>query len=203
MKREQVVRRCLLAGSLIAACPAGAFAATEGDWPCIQRKVGEVTAGQMWAGPALDERARAWRDDPAVAALARTLVARRTTLEDAATKIGEFAKAAGPSKDAKLTALFAGVLELINAERARLIAGIERYARNQKALADRIKETADALQGPGGGPQPRKAELEQKLHWDSRIYDDRNQALTYVCESPLILEQRAFALARDIQNHLE
>ncbi|MFK8252159.1 hypothetical protein [Ancylobacter terrae] len=39
--------------------------------------------------------------------------------------------------------------------------------------------------------------------WDTRIYDTRTQAVTAVCESPVILEQRAFALARAIQNAME
>ena len=39
---------------------------------------------------------------------------------------------------------------------------------------------------------------EQKLDWDMRIFQDRQQALTYVCETPVILEQRVFALGRAI-----
>jgi hypothetical protein len=44
--------------------------------------------------------------------------------------------------------------------------------------------------------------LEQKLQWDTRIYDDRNQALTYVCDSPVLLEQRVYALSQEISRHL-
>jgi hypothetical protein len=36
-----------------------------------------------------------------------------------------------------------------------------------------------------------------------RIYDDRNRALRQVCDQPVQLEQRAFALARAIQNRIE
>ena len=39
---------------------------------------------------------------------------------------------------------------------------------------------------------------EKQLDWDMRIFQDRQQALTYVCETPVILEQRVFALARAI-----
>ena len=48
---------------------APAQAAVEGDWPCIQRKVGELTAAQMWDGPDLDTAGH-WRTDPTVAGLA-------------------------------------------------------------------------------------------------------------------------------------
>ena len=39
--------------------------------------------------------------------------------------------------------------------------------------------------------------------WDVRIYDDRRGSLSYLCEQPVLLEQRAFALARTIVSHLE
>ena len=44
--------------------------------------------------------------------------------------------------------------------------------------------------------------MEDKLRWDTRIYQDRQKSLTYVCESPVILEQRAFAVARMIAAEL-
>jgi hypothetical protein len=183
----------------------GAQAAVEGDWPCIQRKVGELTAAQMWDGPELD-KAAGWRDDPAVASLAAELALRRMPLDEVAPRIERFAAEAGRDRDARLTALFARVLDRINAERGRLVAGIERYARKQRELADRIKATGLTLAArraeaaASGGPL---SELEESLHWDTRIYDERQAALAYVCESPVLLEQRAFALAREIRNRLD
>ena len=176
-------------------------AAVEGDWPCIQRKVGELTAAQMWDGPDV-ETAAAWRDDPGVAALAAELAQRRVPLDEAASRIERFAAAAGADRDAKLTALFVRVLERINAERARLVAGIERYARKQRQLADRIREAGNAARKaePSGAALP---EREERLRWDTRIYDERQGALAYVCESPTLLEQRVFALAREIRNRME
>ena len=176
-------------------------AAVEGDWPCIQRKVGELTAAQMWDGPDV-ETAAAWRDDPGVAALAAELAQRRVPLDEAASRIERFAASAGADRDAKLTALFVRVLERINAERARLVAGIERYARKQRQLADRIREAGNAARKaePSGAALP---DREERLRWDTRIYDERQAALAYVCESPTLLEQRVFALAREIRNRME
>ena len=181
----------------------GAAWGADADWPCVQPKMAELTPAQMWAGPPLED-AGDWRDDAAVAALVPKLVARRTSLEDAAAAIERFAESAGPDKDKRLTRLFAGVFERINAERSRVVAGIERYARKQKALADRIRQEEAALRAKPGATADRTAQdLETQLRWDTRIYEERLQALAYVCESPVILEQRAFALAREIQNHLE
>jgi hypothetical protein len=191
-------------GTIIVAMLSTTEAARPADesWPCVQRRVPELTVAQMWAGPSVDPAASRWRDDPAVASLARTLASRRTNLNEAAAAIERFAQAAGPEKDAKLTLLFAGAFELINAERRRLIGGIERYARKQKLLADAITATSRILR-LGDRPETERAALAQKLPWDTRIYDDRNQALTYVCESPVLLEQRAFTLAQEIARHLE
>ena len=180
-------------------------AASEGDWPCIQRKVGELTAVQMWDGPELDTGAP-WRDDPRIVSLAAELAQRRMPLEEAASQIERFAMAAGPGRDARLTALFARVLDRINAERGRLVAGIERYARKQRELAERIKAASLARSAPQGDAARHaaaSADVEEQLRWDTRIYDERQAALGYVCESPVLLEQRAFALAREIRNHLE
>lgn len=190
---------CLIIVSILSA---GTALSAEEDWPCIQRRVVELSAAQMWAGPPVEPLAGRWRDDPDVAPLARTLASRRTSLNEASAAIERFAKAAGPGKDAKLTLLFAGAFELINAERRRLINGIERYARKQKSLADQVTESSRILR-QDNKPAAERTALEQKLQWDTRVYDDRNQALTYVCESPVLLEQRAFALAQEISRYLE
>lgn len=176
--------------------------AAEADWPCIQRRVAELSVAQMWAGPPIDPAANRWRDDPEIASLVRTLASRRTDLDKASAAIENLGKTAGPEKDEKLTLLFAGLFELINAERRRLIGGIERYARKQRELAREISETSSSLR-QDSRPAAERTALEQRLYWATRIYDERNRALTYVCESPILLEQRAYALAQEISRHLK
>jgi hypothetical protein len=175
--------------------------AAEADWPCVQRRVVDLSVAQMWAGPEIDPQASHWRDDQDVASLARSLASRRTSLDAASAAIERFGNAAGLEKDARLTLLFAGVFELINTERRRIINGIERFARKQKSLAGQISETSRILR-QDNKLTPERAALEQKLQWDTRIYDDRNQALTYVCDSPVILEQRVYSLSQEISRQL-
>jgi hypothetical protein len=188
---------------LVIACLVSAepVRAAEADWPCVQRRVVDLSVAQMWAGPEVDPQTSHWRDDQDVASLARLLASRRTSLDAATAAIERFSNAAGPEKDAKLTLLFAGVFDLINTERRRIINGIERYARKQKSLADQISETSRILR-QDGRPATERTALEQKLQWDTRIYDDRNQALTYVCDSPVLLEQRVYFLSQEISRHL-
>ena len=42
----------------------------------------------------------------------------------------------------------------------------------------------------------------QALLWDTRIFNERRESLTYVCEVPILIEQRAFGLARAIAGAL-
>ena len=42
----------------------------------------------------------------------------------------------------------------------------------------------------------------QRLEWDLRVFDDRRRTIGYVCESPLLIEQRIGAIARAVQQTL-
>lgn len=190
-----------------------AMAAGSGDtdWPCVQRKIPALSAGMMWAGPPVDDAAvKLWQSDDDLSTLALRLAARRTGYDEAEKLIATYAASlSGPDKQQRLTALFAGVLSLINKERQQIMAGITKYTRKQRILAETINQTriefAAALKVKTKTDADKKArrELEQKLIWQTRIHEDREKALLFVCESPVILEQRAFELAREIANHLE
>ncbi|WGD30667.1 hypothetical protein AncyloWKF20_02155 [Ancylobacter sp. WKF20] len=207
--RTRPLARCLaVAAALMGGlCAAPALAASPtGLWPCIQPRVASLAAAQMWAGPPVD--GLDWRADAKVSELVPVLAARRTPLEQADTLIEDFAKTAGPDKNLRLTLLFAGVFDQINGLRSRILTGIERYAKHQIDLSQRIKEESLALAkakkaAVTDDDKAKTVELEKQVLWDTRIYDTRAQAVTAVCESPVILEQRAFSLARSIQNAMD
>ncbi len=203
---------CLpLAVFVIALCFADArmvVAATgeDPDWPCVQRKVAEISPGQVWNGPPLDT-GNAWRDDNAAADLARNLASRRTELDAARALIADFAAKAGPDKKRRLTLLFSGVLEVINQDRGSILNGIGRYARRQKSLAEKIEtQSAELDTLPVNGTPEQKArrdELDEMQTWDTRIFQERERSLRYVCELPVLLEQRAYAIGKEIAGHLD
>jgi hypothetical protein len=193
---------------LVYASHAVAADAQDPDWPCIQRKVSEISPAQVWNGPPLGAVEDAWRNDDAVAELAATIASRRTELADAKTKITDFATSAGADRNQRLTLLFAGVLASINAERSSIMAGIGRYARRQHALAEKISGEAAELDRlpPQGGTQDEVAhreELTEAQEWDTRIFRERERSLRYVCELPTVLEQRAFALGKEVTAQLK
>ena len=211
MKTSHVVVRTLFGAALAVPLlfPGAARAASseDPDWPCVQRKVPEISAGMIWAGPPVEEQQSDWRDDYVVAQLAGTLAARRVDIEDAKSRIAAFAAEQEADRNDKLTLLFTGILHRINIERGQIIAGIKRYAKRQTALAERIEAlTVEYNALPAAESESERSkleELEQQLVWDTRVYDERERSLIYVCEQPVLLEQRAFALSREIMNHLD
>ncbi|MGA7385178.1 MAG: hypothetical protein WBW81_10975 [Methylocella sp.] len=160
----------------------------------------------VWSGPSIE--GLAWRNDQAVADIVARLAARRTPLEEAERAIEDFAQSQGASKTKKLVSVFAGLFETLNDERTQVIEGLLRFGAKQKELAERIRaENALPREGPGKEqPQANRQDAEtvaRDLQWDLRVFDERRQSLTYVCETPALIEQRLFALARIIQRSLE
>jgi hypothetical protein len=171
------------------------------DWPCRQILVGRLSAAAMWSGPSIE--GVSWRSDQAVAELVAKIAGRRTPLEDAGRAIDDFARSQGAEKQKKLLAVFAGLFETLDEERSQVIQGLLRFGAKQKELADKIRaENALPRQTPDAPGQEKKT-VAQDLQWDLRVFDERQQALTYVCESPTLIEQRLFALAKIIQRNLE
>ena len=198
----------LLAAFLSSLAPAADY--SDPTWPCVQRKVPHLSVGQMWSGPTIsDQDLKDWRKNDDVSALAPALAVRRTSEEDAKTLIAELAEDLGPDRNRTLTLLFAGTFSLIERERSEIISGIGRYARTQTALSQAIEESQNKLtdlqsiENPDYATQDQIEELEDKILWDTRIFKDRQQSLTFVCETPVILERRAFALARAIMEKLK
>jgi hypothetical protein len=207
MIKKRTLRFLAFAVALIAVAGPAMAASEDPDWPCIQGKVPEISAGMVWAGPPIDDLADAPQRDEQVKALASRISARRLAIEEAQREIDTFAASLGADKDQKLTLLFAVTLDVINRERASIISGIQRYARRQAQLAERIQTlTAELNRIPLEGSeedQARRRELEERQVWDTRIFEERSRSLTYICDQPVILEQRLFALSRQMMSHLE
>ena len=201
------MKKLFLAATLLAAplaMPAEPWAAgNDPDWPCIQRKVPELSIGQIWTGPELPDAAAAWQKDAQVAALVAEAAARRVPLEEAQKAIADFA-ATLPPADAKprLQMLVRGLFDHMDGERMRVMAGITRYAHKQVAMAAQLREQGAALDALIASDDADPDEVERKtdeLTFATRIYDERTQSLTAVCEVPTIIEQRLYQLAKTVQ----
>jgi hypothetical protein len=187
--------------SLVVAAPAFAAGPPDPDWPCIQRRQPQLSVAQVWGGPVPDAATLALAETPEIQSVAEVIALRRTPMADAEAAIAAFAGSHDPQA---LVALFAASFDHVNRARSRVMAGITRYAHKQEALEARIEELRHEFAGLEAAEEKdkdfdRMDALEGELDWSTRIFQDRQQSLTYVCETPVILEQRAFALGRAVE----
>ena len=173
------------------------------DWPCVQRLVPDLEPGLMWPGPALEP---VDQPGPELQEAARKLIDPKVPADKVTAQVQDFAAQQPEGERARaMGQLFALSLDWLNDEREAVIRGVKRYAVGQKELADRIvaetKELAK-LQAASPPDEATIAQLQTARDWDTRIFGDRQKQLSLVCEQPIQLEQRAFALARRIQEQL-
>ncbi|XIA63501.1 hypothetical protein ACFIOY_31000 [Bradyrhizobium sp. TZ2] len=176
------------------------------DWPCTQAKVPEISLAAVWAGPPLDDIQGKWKDDAKVSALVTKLAARRTSLEDAQKAITEFLAGSGADKTTTGKLLFAGLFDSLNAQRSSVLSGLERITRKQREAADKIRSDVLALQALQGASTPDQAKIDElgnQLVWQTRIFEERQHVVKFVCEVPTAIDQRLFALSRVIQQEME
>ncbi|MBI6629134.1 hypothetical protein JAO82_04485 [Pontibaca sp. S1109L] len=188
----------MLLVALIAPVPATAASGSDPMWPCVQRKVVSLSAGLMWPHPIeatpLHEEIAADAAD-----LAAKLELRRVGLDEAKALITQFVKNHPEVTPTDMGQVFWHIFDKINHDRRRLITGIDKYAQKQVALAKRIDEARtkmDSLTAATAPDQDAIKSLKQQIAWDERVYRDRAHSLTYVCETPVLLEQRLYAIAQ-------
>lgn len=175
---------------------------TNPDWPCIQRLQPNLSLAQVWSGPEPTEAQRQLAHDAAIAQIADRLEQRRLPIDQASVQIADFAKT---TDNDHLIALMIALFNRIEPDRSALIEGIGRYGHKQVALGAQIESRREKMTTLEAAEKPDFDAIdteEKDLDWDMRIFTDRQQALTYVCETPVILEQRAFALGRAIASNL-
>lgn len=194
-KTMRMLSSAFLGAVLFLGNPAFAADPTDPNWPCIQRKILRLSAGVIWPHPIPETPATLTEE---ATQLSQALALRRVSLEDAEQQITEYAaKVSGQESD--WTPIFTQVFQKIDRNRTKIISGIERYAEKQQILAAQIDDLRLAIDDALAKAEPdydKVDAIEVDLDWKSRIFEDRNRALTYVCESPVLLEKRAYSLAK-------
>ncbi|MGO8916320.1 MAG: hypothetical protein ACLQJR_10465 [Stellaceae bacterium] len=190
----------LLPAGLALLWAAGAGAASPGadpDWPCQQVLVPVLSAGMLWNGPSL-EKAGDWRGDPEVAALVRRIAPRDVAVDEGEAAIAAFVKTLGADKAARVTRVFAGLLDETNRERGEVIGRLRDLAQRQRNLAGLIDRLTTELDAAPSEPQgdAARAELQQRLDFTSRSYAEMQRTMRYACEVPRTLDARLGAYAQ-------
>ncbi|MGY8706461.1 hypothetical protein RAD16_12050 [Bradyrhizobium sp. 18BD] len=176
------------------------------SWPCAQAKVPEISLAAVWAGPPLDDAETKWKNDAKITALVAKLSARKTPMDEAEKSVKEFLAGSAAAKSANAKMLFAGLFDTLNAQRSQVMSGLERVSRKQRDAADKIREETiqlQALQGASSRDDTKVEALSNELIWKTRIFEDRNKVVRFVCEVPTAIDQRLFALGRVIQQEME
>jgi len=204
------MRICFLATAALALAVASPSARAADprypNWPCTQAKVPEISLAAVWSGPALDDAETKWKDDAKVTALVARLSARKTPMDQAEKSVKEFLAGSATDKTANAKLLFAGLFDTLNAQRSQVMNGLERVSSKQREAAEKIREEAiqlQALQGAASRDETKVEALSNELIWKTRIFEDRNKVVRFVCEVPTAIDQRLFALGRVIQQEME
>jgi hypothetical protein len=205
MARMSLARGLVVVAMLVPITNAGA-ATTDPDWPCTQRKVPQLSLGQVWNGPDLPPAAKDWSNDPAVSALVEEVAARRVPIADAQKEIKDFAASLPAEQLApKMTMLVQGMFDHMDAERSHVISGISRYAHKQLEMAAALRKEASDVDALRAEPDADPDEIERRtgqLSFATRIFNERVQSLTYVCDVPTIIEQRLYQLSKTVAETL-
>jgi hypothetical protein len=202
--------RAVLAIAIVASPASQAVAQfrgkTDPDWPCQQIKAPTFSLASVWAGPPLDLDSQSWRSESDVADLETQMAQRRVPIADVEAAISDFKAKAGADADPKLLRAFAAAFADLSQQRSQILDGLDRIGRRQKALADRIRAENETVQKSSDqksdGQAAPNGDSQERLLWDLRIFDDRRQAVTYVCEAPTLIEQRIGEIARAVQQAL-
>ncbi len=168
-------------------------------WPCVQRKVENLSLGLMWPFPVDDSQKIA---DEALQKragdLADAFALRRIELDDLRPQAQALAESAGGDA-VVLGQIFARSFGTLNKRRTRIIAGIGDFSLSQIALADQIEGARVEMTALMSAENPdfdKVDKLEEQLDWDQLIHSDRQRNIQYLCESPVLIERRLFEIAQ-------
>jgi hypothetical protein len=175
-----------------------AFAAQsdDPDWPCVQRRVDHLSLAVMWPNPVSQD---AEVLSPELQDIAEQMALRRVSIEEVESLVDDIAQQRPDLGAEEYGRIFAEAFERIDVRRTRIIEGIVRYARGQARLAEEVDALRSEFARVESAEEPdfdRLDDLEEQIDWRERVFDDRNSALTYVCETPVLLERRAYAIAQ-------
>lgn len=187
--------------------------ATKDEWPCVYRKVPELSAAMIWDGPQITDTT-SWHKDDAIRKLSQFAVSRRVKMEDVEAAIKKYAASLPADQhDAKLTELFSAVLTRTNEDRKTVMKGIEKFHVRQVERSKAIEKEALELQpqeqaeaedptaqaGIAGQASP----AEEKYKWEVRAFQEKQANIPLACEIPQLIDQRAGDIARAIRAEMK
>lgn len=173
-------------------------------WPCVQRKIPTLTSTQVWDGPAVED-VKGWEREPAVRDVVLMLSDRRVPIAAAEARLAEYAKSeTNELRAAHLTLVFSGVFDQLHNLRSSVMAGLERYLKAQQQRAAELEQQGEKiahLKIEASSDEAAKTRLDAALEqfaWAQKIFEERQESLTFACEVPVRIDARIFELGKAI-----
>jgi hypothetical protein len=196
-----------------AAAAEKAASASKEEWPCINRKVPELSPAMIWDGPAITDT-KSWRNDDAIRKLSQYLISRRVKPDEVDAAIKKFAAGLPADQhDAKLTELFAAVLTRTNEDRKVVMHGIEKMHKRQVERSKEIQQEALTLQPEEqaaaespteeAGVAGQASDAQEKYKWEVRAFQEKQANIPIACEIPQLIDERAGEIARAIRAEMK
>lgn len=183
------------------------------EWPCIYRKVPQLTAAMIWDGPEITDTT-SWHKDDAIRKLSQFVISRRVKSDEVDTAIKKYAAGLPEDqRDAKLTELFSAVLTRTNDDRKTVMNGIEKFHKRQVERSKEIEKEAFEIQpeeqaaaeDPGSdvGVAGRASDAVEKYKWEIRTFQEKQANIPIACEIPQLIDERAGEIARAIRAEMK
>ena len=172
-------------------------------WPCVQRYVPALSSGIFWTGELAVVTVE--EIDPRFMSLAEKVTDRNLSSEQAFVAIDTFLNEQDDNKLGAAELLVSAITEAINIQRDRVIAGIKRYSNRQQTMLARIDEQVTKMERIKDDESKRETlkDLQVRQKWDVRIFEEREKLSSALCEQPVVLEQKFFALGKHITAYME
>jgi len=178
----------------------------EKDWPCVQRLVPELMLSTVWEGPSLEGHDKWWQDE-AVTVTVGELTDPTLTEAESTEIVDRFVETYNGDTNDALLSVFSGVYEKSGYERRKQFNGILKYVREQRGITKEIARVSAEMRKRRNEGQTAEMEemklLQATLEWNTRVYDERDKLTIYLCEEPVLLEQRLGVHSRAIIKHLK
>ena len=184
---------------------------TPDNWPCVQRYIPELSAAVIWPEPLHEISGDASESDSALENssqdIVKQLANRRKDFDTASQNAEKYIVEHTGDQALLANRMFTSVFERIQRERKRIIQGIFRYTDRQRMLGKRIEEQRRKLKrlvsASAESEVEQREDLEARQTWDIRAFRERERQLNFLCEQPVLLEQRLFEVAKSLQKYLQ
>jgi len=204
-----MIIRLTAAAAILSLAPLTAAMAQDADpdWPCVQQLIPKIAAAQVWNGPTVDENL-AMTAPPELSELGRNAMDPKVSADAAVKSLKTyFAKVKSrPRLASEIPTVFIVALTDANGQREREINGIKGFTRGQFALSKKLAEDASELdkltQGQLAKEGTPEKNLEDRVSFERRMFEDNEHQVKYLCEAPGESESRIGLIAKTLEQML-